>query len=99
MRPIVLVDLHKRRPALLLTREFMTPHLRQISIAPITSTVRGLSTEVPVGPSNGLDHESVVNCDNITTVPASEVGQTIGYLLPDQEVALTEAIRVAYDLA
>lgn len=93
-----MVDLHKRRPALLLTRQIMLPHLRQVSVAPITSTVRGLSTEVPVGPPNGLDHPSVVNCDNITTIPVSEVGDTIGYLLPDQEHALSEAIRMAYDL-
>ena len=99
MRPIVVVDLHKRRPAVLMTREVMVPHLRQVTIAPITSTVRGLSTEVPVGPANGLDHASVVNCDNITTVPVDKLGATIGYLLPEQEDALGDAIRVAFDLA
>ena len=98
MRPIVLIDLHKRRPAVLLTREIMLPHLRQVTVAPITSTVRGLSTEVAVGPQNGLDQASVVNCDNVTTVPVGEIGKTIGYLLPDQESLLTEAIRIAYDL-
>lgn len=98
MRPIVVVELHKRRPAVLMTRELMVPHLRQVTIAPITTTVRGLSTEVPVGPANGLDHASVVNCDNITTVPADRLGATIGYLLPEQEEALSAAVRVAYDL-
>lgn len=99
MRPIVVVDLHKRRPAVLMTREVMVPHLRQVTIAPITSTVRGLSTEVPVGPANGLGHPSVINCDNITTIPVDMLGATIGYLLPEQEDALSDAVRVAYDLA
>lgn len=44
------------------------------SSAPVTSTIRGLSTEVPVGRINGLDHDSVISCDNITTVPWSTIG-------------------------
>lgn len=81
-----------------MTREIVVPHLSQVTIAPITSTVRGLSTEVPVGPQNGLSHDSVISCDNITTVPADRLGATIGYLLTDQAYALSEAVRVAYDL-
>jgi mRNA interferase MazF len=75
------------------------PHRTLVTIAPITSTIRGLSTEVAVGPANGLAHESVVSCDNIVTVPASALGPQIGYLLPAQEAVLTEAIRTAFDLA
>lgn len=82
MRPIVVVDLDKRRPALLMTREITVPHLRKVTVAPITSTVRGLSTEVPVEPANCLDHESAINCYNIMTVPAHRLEETIGYLLP-----------------
>ncbi|MGH2217811.1 type II toxin-antitoxin system PemK/MazF family toxin, partial [Enterococcus faecalis] len=69
-----------------------------MTVAPITSTVRGLSTEVPVGPANGLDHPSVVNLDNIVTVPTASLGRHIGYLLPGQETDLTEAIHAAFDL-
>jgi len=60
--------------------------------------VRGLSTEVPVGPRNGIDHDSVVQCDNIITIKADRLGRTIGYLFPDQEPTLTEAIIRAFDL-
>jgi hypothetical protein len=48
--------------------------------------------------ANGLDHDSVVSCDNIVTVPKSALGRHIGFLLPDQETMLAEAIRAAFDL-
>lgn len=98
MRPIHAARLDKVRPVLVLTREIVRPHLARVTVAPITTTVRGLSTEVPVGPANGLDHSSVVSCDNILTVPTEALGRHLGYLLPDQEPALGEAIRAAFDL-
>src|SRR2546423_246173 len=98
MRPIHLATLDKTRPVLILTREQVRPHLTSITVAPITSTIRGLSTEVPVGRANGLDRDSVVSCDNITTVPRTALGRPIGYLSSAQEPALAHAIAAAYDL-
>ena len=72
--------------------------LSWVTVAPITSTVRGLTSEVPVGPRNGLDHESVVSCDNITTVRRDAVGGTIGLLFDDQEPVLARAISDAFGL-
>jgi mRNA interferase MazF len=98
VRPIHLVRLDKTRPALILTREIVRPHLTQITVAPITSRIRGLTIEVPVGPSNGLDQDSVINCDNIVTVPTSAIGRQIGFLWSEQEPLLSEAVRAAFDL-
>jgi mRNA interferase MazF len=98
MRPIHLCRLDKVRPVLVLTREVVRPHLRNVTVAPITSRVRGLSTEVAVGRDNGLDHDSVVSCDNITTVPADRLLTQVGFLTPDQEELLTGAIVAAFDL-
>ena len=98
MRPIHIAHLDKARPVLVLTREMVIPQRTQITVAPVTSTVRGLSVEIPVGQANGLGHESVVNCDNIVTIPKTALGERIGYLLPPQEVALTAAIHAAFDL-
>lgn len=98
MRDIALVQLDKRRPALVLTRRSKLHLLTWVTVAPITSKVRGLSSEVLVGRRNGLDHHSVVSCDNLTTVPASAVGRTIGLLLDEQEPALAAAISDAFDL-
>jgi mRNA interferase MazF len=98
MRPIYAAHLDKTRPVLILTREVVRPHLSRVTVAPITSTIRGLSTEVPVGTANGLDHASVVSCDNIVTMPVSALGRQLGFLLTEQETALTDAIRAAFDL-
>jgi mRNA interferase MazF len=98
MRPIHVATLDKVRPVLVLTRDLVQPHMNRVTVAPITSTVLGLSTEVPVGPANGLDHESVVSCDNVVTVPSSALGRQVGRLLPEQEVALTFALHAAFDL-
>jgi mRNA interferase MazF len=98
VRTIASVQLDKRRPALILTRPSRLHQLTWTTIAPITSTIRGLTSEVPVGPRNGLDHDCVVSCDNITTVRASAVGDTIGLLFDDQEPALALAIGDAFDL-
>ncbi|MGF7237924.1 MAG: type II toxin-antitoxin system PemK/MazF family toxin [Frankia sp.] len=98
MRPIHLARLDEVRPVLVLTRDVVRRYLTNVTIAPITSTTRGLSTEVPVGARNGLDHDSVVSCDDITTIPARQLRQQVGYLLPAQEHALTEAIVAAFDL-
>jgi mRNA interferase MazF len=98
MRPIHAARLDKTRPVLILTREVVRPHLSRVTVAPITSTIRGLSSEVPVGPANGLDHASVVSCDNILTVPVSALGRQLGFLLAAQETALSEAIRAAFEL-
>lgn len=98
MRTIALVQLDKRRPALILTRRSKLHLLTWVTVAPITSTIRGITTEVPVGPRNGLDHDSVVSCDNITTVRISAVGNTIGVLLDEQEPVLARAISDAFEL-
>ena len=98
MRPIHVAHLDKARPVLLLTRELVRPHLRTVTVAPITTTIRGLSTEVPVDADNGLTEASVVSCDNITTIPANALGAQIGVLLDRQERELSRAIRAAFDL-
>jgi mRNA interferase MazF len=98
VRPIHIARLDKARPVLVLTRELVIPERTQITVAPVTSTARGLSVEIPVGQANGLGHDSVVNYDNIVTIPKTTLGERIGYLLPAQEAALTAAIRAAFDL-
>ena len=98
MRTIALVELDKRRPALILTRQSALPFLNWITVAPITSTIRGITSEVSVGARNGLDHDSVVSCDNIATVRRDAIGETIGLFFDDQEPALARAVSDAFDL-
>lgn len=98
MRPIILADVDKRRPVVILTREAVRTDRSRVTVAPITSRVRGLRSEVAVGKANGLDHDSVVNCDNIATIEVSDLGPQIGFLLESQEPALAAAIQAAFDL-
>ncbi|HEX8305973.1 MAG TPA: type II toxin-antitoxin system PemK/MazF family toxin [Jatrophihabitans sp.] len=98
MRAIALVRLDKPCPAVILTRPTVLHLIGWVTVAPITSTIRGLVSEVPVGSRNGLDHDSVVSCDTITTVRQDAVGATIGLLFDDQEPALARAISDAFQL-
>lgn len=98
MRTIAAVRLDKRRPALVLTRQSKLHLLAWVTVAPITSTIRGITSEVRVGSRNGLNHDSVVSCDNIATVPAEAVGETLGLFFDDQEPDLARAISDAFEL-
>ncbi len=98
MRPIHVARLDKARPVLILTRELVRPHLNTVTVAPVTTTVRGLSTEVAVDKANGLEQPSVVSCDHVTTIPTSVLGPQIGLLLDSQEPDLAGAIQAAFDL-
>jgi mRNA interferase MazF len=98
MRPIHIARLDKARPVLVLTRDVVRPHLDTVTVAPITTTIRGLSTEVRVDAANGLSGASAVSCDSITTIPVDALREQIGVLLDGQELALSDAIRAAFDL-
>lgn len=99
MRTIASVQLDKRRPALILTRHSKLHLLSWVTVAPITSTIRGIVSEVAVGPRNGLHHDSVVSCDHITTVHRDAVRETIGLFFEEQEAELARAISDAFELA
>jgi mRNA interferase MazF len=64
----------------------------------VTSRARGLSSEAPIGPANGLDQEWVLSCDNVVTISVDSLGWLVGHLVPEQEAGLSRAVRVASDL-
>ena len=69
-----------------------------MTVAPITSTVKGLSSGVRLGPRNGLEHDCAAALDSTVTIPAALRGRTIGVLLPEQERGLAAAVVLAFDL-
>ena len=99
-RPIYLADVDKQRPCVLLTRQHMVSRLVWVTIAPITSQIRGIPTEVPVdaGRDTGLKLDSVISTDNIRTIPKSALVRQIGVLPTSCEPRLTAAIVKAFDL-
>jgi mRNA interferase MazF len=87
-----------RRPAAIVSRDTLIPLLTAVTIAGITSTIRGLPTEVPVGPQHGLDRDCVVNCNDLATLPKAWLGRHRGRLGPGELARLDDALRVALAL-
>ena len=87
-----------RRPVLLLSRNAAYAVRSLVTVAPITRTVRGISTEVPLGPADGLPQPCVVNCDSITTIPKDLLGERIVLVEPTKLAAVNAAIRFALSI-
>ncbi len=85
-------------PAVIVTRETAIPVLRNVTVAMITSTVRSIPTEVPLGPEHGLARECAANADNLFTVPKRELTQRRGALGPADLRRLDDALRLALGL-
>ena len=98
MRPLHWATLDKRRPVVLLTRELMVGPMSTVTVAPVTSKVHGIATEVLVGVRNGLDRSSAIKCDQIMSIPFGQLHEQCGWLLEGQELALHQAIQAAFDL-
>lgn len=90
--------LSRRRPAVIVTRDRAIPLLTNLTVVGVTSAIRGLPTEVPVGPEQGLAHESVVNCDNLMTLPKGAFGLRRGALDRQSLAKLDDALRIALEL-
>jgi mRNA interferase MazF len=98
MRAIHWARLDKRRPVLVLTRELMVGRMSTVTVAPITSTIHGIATEVLVGRRNGLEQDCAVKCDQIVTIPLDRLHDQCGWLYEAQEITLHDAIQAAFDL-
>ncbi len=70
----------KRRPVLIVSRDEVIPVLNNVVVAPVTTTIRAIPTCVPVGPDEGIDHESVATFDNLAAVPKSVLTVRLGSL-------------------
>ena len=85
----------KRRPVVVLTRSDALPLLHTAMVAPITSTIRGLSSEVIVGVEEGLKNDSVINCDHIQSVDQRMLRRYIGSLSESKMVEVCRAVAIA----
>jgi len=86
----------KRRPVLILTRNAAVSDLTWITIAPITTTMRNLPTEVWLDEDDGIDEECAVNLDNIQTVQKEKLGKVTAHLFKERMQEVFEAIRFAF---
>ena len=73
----------KRRPVLLLTRDQVIDHLNEIIAAPATRTIRGIESEVPLSPEDGMPTVCAINLDHVGIVHRSRLGAVVA-TLPEQ---------------
>jgi mRNA interferase MazF len=68
----------KQRPVLLLTRSDMIPVINTVTVAPLTRTIRGVASEVPVGQEAGLKEAFVINLHHVVTIPRAGLRRFVG---------------------
>lgn len=88
----------KRRPVVVLTRDSVLDYLGEVTVAPITTTVRDIPTEVFLSKDDGMPRDCAVNCDHLQTVSRGKIGAHIISLPPEQMTAVKRAIRFALDI-
>jgi len=88
----------KRRPVVILTRNSAIKFLGEVTIAPITSTIRGIPTEVVLDQNDGVPKRCAINCDHVQTVSKEKVGSFITKLSDTKQVALKSALLFAFEL-
>ena len=88
----------KKRPALILTRNSVLEYLGEITVAPITSTVRNIPSEVFLSKMDGMPRDCAVNCDHLQTVSKKKLGLLITSLSSAKMVDVGRAIRFALDI-
>jgi len=88
----------KRRPVVLLTRDSVVEYLGEITVAPVTSVVRDIPTQVLLSEQDGMPRECAVNCDHVQTVAKGKIGPTITTLPADKMEEVRQAIAFALDL-
>jgi mRNA interferase MazF len=88
-----------RRQAVLISRNQAYRVRAAVTVVPLTRTIRGIPTEVPLGPAEGVPRKSVANADDLTTLSKARLETYMTTLSTDTVDALERAIRFALDLA
>ncbi len=94
-----LAQLDKRRPVVVLTRDPLGHILHSVIVGPVTSRIRGVSTEVPVGPHDGVPRPSVVNLDHLQLLPRRLLVRRVGKASPETMQAICAAVAEALSCA
>ena len=84
-----------RRPVLLLSRDEAYLVRSLVTVAPLTTRIRRLRSEVPLGPEDGIPKRCVANLDNINTILKRELTARITTLAPEKLAAVEQAVKFA----
>ncbi len=87
-----------RRPVILLSRDEAYEVRRLVTVAPITTRIRGIPVEVPLGPRDGMPRDCVANLDTVTTIPKDALRERLAVLSRSKMTAVDAALRFALGL-
>jgi mRNA interferase MazF len=85
----------KKRPVLILTRDSILDVLGEVTIAPITSTIRHIPSEVILTPEDGMPKTCAINLDHLQTVTKAKVGPFIAALSDQRMTQVKTALLFA----
>ena len=88
----------KKRPVLILTRDSVLEYLGEVTIAPVTTAVRNIPSEVFLSKAEGMPQDCAVNCDHLQTVSKAKIGPLIISLPSSKMIDVGRAIRFAIDI-
>ena len=86
-----------RRPFLVMTRSAAIPVLTSVLAAPVTRTIRGIPTELPLSPADGMPTDCVASFDNLRVVPKANLVDHICTLQPARRAEACAALQAAVD--
>ena len=88
----------KKRPVVILTRNSILEYMNEVTVAPITSTVRDIPSEVFLSSQDGMNTDCAINCDHIQTVSKSKIGSVITTLSKEKLIEIQKAVGFALSL-
>ena len=88
----------RNRPVVILTRDSIIPHMGEVTVAPVTATVRDIPSEVLLNGEDGMPKQCAINCDHLQTVAKGKIGALITTLSPARMRELHTAIAFALAL-
>ena len=88
----------KRRPVLVLTRDSVIASLSEVTVAPVTTSIRDIPSEAALSADDGMPRDCAVNCDHLQTVPQGRLGALLTTLSTEKMHQVTEAVRFALAL-
>ena len=89
----------KSRPVVILSRDSIIPHIGEVTVAPVTSTIRDIPSEVLLDSKDGVARECAVNCDHLQTVAKGRIGSLVTMLSPARMREIRSAIAFALGLS
>jgi mRNA interferase MazF len=85
----------KKRPVVILTRNSILEYLGEVTVAPVTSTIRDIPSEVLLSRQDGMPNDCAINCDHIQTVSKAKIGSLITTLSKEKLFQVRNAVCFA----